>query len=155
MGCCPHAADAHHACTTTLHREEWGTKDCPAMAEELVLRTDGTLDVRLAALALWLTHTLTADAGGSTTPWNATEASNAPGSSAASASVASSSGGRCGWHSLLQRRCGELLSAYPSSLTEDEQVLASGRLQGLEATCVEYRVSKKRMLQRWAQQERL
>jgi hypothetical protein len=94
-------------------------KSCPQQSDELVLRSDGCVDVRLAAAALWLTAHL------------------------------SPSSGRGAWRQLLGKRCSQLLAAYPSSLEEDSAALARGGLASMEASVIAYRIGKKQVLRRW------
>lgn len=114
-----------------------------------MLRADGKLDVRLAALALWLVQQA--------------EGSGVEGGAVGSTAHRGSSGGIGGncsestsWRGLLCARCAQLLSSYPTSLEEDEQLLASGQLLGgafMEEAVLRYRASKKRVLQHWGQQQ--
>ncbi|GAX73676.1 hypothetical protein CEUSTIGMA_g1127.t1 [Chlamydomonas eustigma] len=130
-----------------LHSAEWGTEHCPPCASEMVIRSDGLVDVRLlAVLAASVKQAVhmnrpaehSAPSGGGSA-WPLEDISR----SAEEGVVVQ----------LLVRRCWELLIRYPTSLEQDSALLEMSR-NGVggpadipDANVLKYRMGKKQVLQ--------
>ena len=123
-------------------RPEWGASSCPPSTPELVLRTDGCIDVRIpAVLAALLDAAAAAGSDG--------------GSNGRLAAVLSD---------LVRRRCQQQLLQMSTSLQEDQQQLqqqqrqqqgghvsdGSGDDGGLTGAVLQYRMAKKQLLHKFA-----
>jgi hypothetical protein len=125
-------------------RPEWGASSCPPSTPELVLRTDGCIDIRIpTVLAAVLDAAAAAGVNGSN------------GSSNARLAAVLSD--------LVRRRCQQLLLQMPTSLQEDQQLQqqqqqrggsvsdGAGDDGGLMGAVLQYRMAKKKLLHKFAE----
>jgi hypothetical protein len=114
-----------------LHLPEWGTDAAPLAPPELAAAAGGRCDVRAAAALVAL-----AEAAAGAPALDSGDGSGSGGAAAAAAEAAR----------LMALRAQQLLGGFPTSADEDAALLEGGRVRGLMAEVVAFRLAKKQVL---------